>query len=525
MSLRLRCQQGFTTVTLMGVLAVGGLLVAAGFAAVDGDIAQTREDQDYKQAHGAAEGGLQWYLSRLGDDNNFYLRCTAVPPPNATEAAPVNQRWSGSGADPRIWRKLPGEQAEYTIELMPAPGYSSCVENDQFSMVDPKGNLTLRVTGRSRGEYRTVLATLRRSNFIDFIYFTDFETLDPSAYSNAAETARATAECSTYRESRTPFCTEIQFTASDVINGPFHTNDNIRVCGGATFGRNTSDAIEISGSPPWVNGGCAADPNIVGTLVHPANQLALPPSNAALESLVDPAYRFEGRTDIVLNGNTMTVTTKYDRGAVTTTSMPLPPNGVIYVDNSNAGSCSGGFLRKQQYAGVGGGAPSACGNVWISGTYSRDLTIAADNDVIIEDDLTRADDGVLLGLVANNFVRVYHPVDFSQTGGPGGCENTGSTGGITIEAAILALQHSFIHDNWYCGAPTGDLSVFGAIAQKFRGPVGTGTGATIVTGSRKDYVYNDRLRYREPPYFLDPVQASWRISRQSEQVPAVKPSS
>ena len=64
MSLKLRCQQGFTTVTLMGVLAVGGLLVAAGFAAVDGDIGLTREDQDYKQSYGAAEGGLQWYLNR-----------------------------------------------------------------------------------------------------------------------------------------------------------------------------------------------------------------------------------------------------------------------------------------------------------------------------------------------------------------------------------------------------------------------------------------------------------------------------
>jgi hypothetical protein len=28
-------------------------------------------------------------------------------------------------------------------------------------------------------------------------------------------------------------------------------------------------------------------------------------------------------------------------------------------------------------------------------------------------------------------------------------------------------------------------------------------------------------RHREPPFFLDPVQASWRISRQNEQVPAV----
>ena len=42
----------------------------------------------------------------------------------------------------------------------------------------------------------------------------------------------------------------------------------------------------------------------------------------------------------------------------------------------------------------------------------------------------------------------------------------------------------------------------------------------LATGYRKDYEYNDRLRYREPPYFLDPVQASWRVARQNEQVPA-----
>ena len=163
----------------------------------------------------------------------------------------------------------------------------------------------------------------------------------------------------------------------------------------------------------------------------------------------------------------MTVTTGYDVGAVTTTSMPLPSNGVIYVDNSLSGSCSGGFVRTQTYSGTGRGAPTSCGNAWIRGTYSSDLTIAADNDVILEDDVTRGSDGVLLGLIANNFVRVYHPVAFGN--GPGGCNNTGDTGGRTIDAAILALKHSFINDNWYCGSPTGNLTVVGAISQRFRG--------------------------------------------------------
>ena len=390
-------------------------------------------------------------------------------------------------------------------------------------MVDTNGNLTVRVTGRSRGEYRSVLATLRRSNFIDFIYFTHFETLDPSAYPTPADTLTATAQCSVFRTARTGFCTEIQFASTDVIEGPFHTNDSARVCGGATFGRNTRDAIEISGTPPFVDGSCAESANVVGTLVHPASQLGMPPSNAALESVTAPTYKFRGMTKIVLNGGSMTVTTGYDINPTspTTTTMPLPANGVVYVDNSTLGSCSGGYVKAQSYTGTGRGSSTSCGNAWVSGNYAGDLTIAADNDVIIEDDIVRTtgNDGVLLGLIANNFVRVYHPVS-GHTGSA--CTNTGDVGRV-VDAAILALNHSFIHDNWYCGAPTGDLRVYGAIAQRFRGPVGTGNGVTPSTGYRKEYVYNDRLRYREPPYFLDPVQASWRISRSTEQVPATKP--
>ena len=117
------CQRGFTTVTLMGVLVVGGLLVAAGFAAVDPDISLSREDQDYKQAYGAAESGLQWYLNSLGKDNNYYVRCTTgLPQPTPGQPAPVNQEWSGTGPDPRIWRTIDAtEKADYTVELLPAP--------------------------------------------------------------------------------------------------------------------------------------------------------------------------------------------------------------------------------------------------------------------------------------------------------------------------------------------------------------------------------------------------------------------
>jgi hypothetical protein len=123
---------------------------------------------------------------------------------------------------------------------------------------------------------------------------------------------------------------------------------------------------------------------------------------------------------------------------------------------------------------------------------------------------------VLGGLIANNFVRVYHPVSYSWSG----CSNSGGPGSIQIDAAILALNHSFIVDNWFCGSALGTLTINGAVAQKFRGPVGTFSGGSVASGYSKNYNYNDTLHYREPPYFVNPTDSPWRIIRQNEQVPA-----
>jgi hypothetical protein len=501
---RLRSQGGFTTVTLMGVLMVGALVVLAGFATVDPDIKLSRSDQDSKQAYAAAESGLQWYMNALGRDNSYYLHCDNPPPPNPTETAPVNQRYSSG---PFKWRRLPGEEAKYGIELLAVqdadPQVELCDPSDQYSMIDPSGNMRLRISGRSRGKTRTILATLRRQNFLDYIYFTHFETLDPAAYDDPED---ATDECAKFRDDRdSDFCTEIRFVTNDDVLGPMHTNDNILVCGSPQFGRNSRDSIEINGPEPYVTS-CGSSPDFVGTLTHPAGQLEMPPSNGSLQGVVQSTYSFVGRTEIVLNGTSMDVKNFARWGDNNWHALALPANGVIYVDNS---SCTGGYERDQDY----GSEEVGCGNVRVRGTYGSDLTIAADNDIIINGNLTRTSNSLLLGLVANNFVRVYHPVSND-------CDDnlSGSIANLTVHAAILALQHSFLVDNWRCGQSLGELTVDGAIAQRFRGPVGTTGGAGYI----KNYVYNDRLRYREPPYFLDPVLSSWRISRQNEQLPPMK---
>ena len=55
----------------------------------------------------------------------------------------------------------------------------------------------------------------------------------------------------------------------------------------------------------------------------------------------------------------------------------------------------------------------------------------------------------------------------------------------------------------------------GTIAQLYRGPVGTGS-SSVSSGYAKNYNYDNRLAYAEPPYFLNPVSVAWTVQHQTE---------
>jgi hypothetical protein len=502
---RPRGDHGFTTVVVMGVMLIGTLLASATLVAVDGDNSASRWDRQYKAAYAAAEAGLHFYTFHLVQDPDYWLKCTNVPAVAVGDPSPVNQAWDGQGADPRIWRALVGSTAQYTVELLPAPGQATCVPGVMDSMLIPNtGAFRIRVTGRVDGVKRSVLATMRRGKFLDFLYFTDLETADPLIYSGSSNQAWAAANCLGYWPARHADCTKIQFAANDVVAGPLHTNDELLTCDSPRFGRTPADSVEVSGPAPGFQRACGSgDPDVQGTWANPVPPLTLPPTNATLAGIAQPGYRFTGRTMIQLDGMSMTVTSPVGSAPRV---MALPSNGVIYARNGSCGIT--GYAVTQNYTN-----PSGCADVWIKGSTSVPLTVAAENDIIVTGDL-RTTDNARLGLIANHFVRVYHPVT-ARVGST--CVNAaGTPTDVRIDAAILALNHSFIVDNYGCGASLGTLTVFGAIAQRFRGPVGT----TADTGYIKDYNYDDRFRYTSPPYFLDPVASAWRVIRHTEQVPA-----
>lgn len=597
-------QRGFTMVTLMGVMLIVVSLVFVTYSAADGDLAPGKHDEERKVAYAAGEAGVQNYLFHLTQNDDYWSQCDQVPGPHAVHLA------FGAGGIPADARRLkvPGSPASYVIEMLPANGNAACVPGSTDSMIDAAtGTFRIRVTGFSDDATpakRSIIATFRRKSFLEYIYFTDYETQDPAVYKAAAlgletlENPRTpsslpqrdvvqwgTETCATkhWGEGRGsipdfvgnqndtgilfggtwyPFsarCGEIQFigptsgptdgnsapTSSDrdVIRGSLHTNDSILVCGAPRFGRTPQDKIEVAGSPGWRSSGCSnSAPNVngaggpggsqLGTWAPNSAPLTLPPSNGALRTDALAAYRFKGRTKIRLNGAQMFISGTRENGSVLdNANVPLPANGVLYA--SNEGSC-GRYDPVKPYPAP---APSnttdfgtGCGNVEVEGTYSVSLTIGAANDILVTEDViksggygtpTPAPD-VLFGLIANNFVRVYHPVTTPTiSGGRLTCSNDGGPAqDVRIDAAILAIGHSFIHDNYYCGATTGTLTVNGAIAQRYRGAVGTSSGGSPVTGFKKDYVYDNRMKFRSPPHFIDPIAAGWQVQLYTEQNPA-----
>lgn len=563
---RLAGDQGFALIAVLGVLLAGSALTVAAFAAARGDVHLSRNDQDQKRAYAAAEAGIQDYFFHLTKDNAYWAKCDQPDPSHPA----LNQL----GDDPLKRRSVPDSDASYAIELIPANGRSQCDVNDATgSMIvasggPMSGTFSVKATGFSNGVSRSVVATFRRRSFLDYLYFTDYETSDPAWYALSAEghptrsgTASwrgftpsgapdllswAAAKCPRYWrndrasqrfpespdnawqlqidgdwgddsgdegdwETSTVRCTEIQFVSGDYIEGPFHTNDDVLVCGSPTFGRTEQDSIEVSGSG-WRQG-CWGTPRIQGTWKPYSPVLTPPPSSTSLKQIVDPAYLFRGTTTITLQGGQMTVTNA--NLTPTTQSVALPSNGVVYVDHDPDTGCAvSAYQPLAPYS-----DPAGCAVTYVRGDYSEDLTIASSKDIVVTGDVSRVGDK-MLGLIADNFVRVYHPTrpDPYNDDDPTDCVENGGPRDISIEAAILALNHSFTVDGYFCGSPLGTLTVRGTIAQKFRGPVGRGSGSTITSGYYKDYEYDDRLRLREPPHFIDPVQASWRIQRYAEQV-------
>lgn len=573
-SLMAQRDRGIALPLVLGVGMTLSALLVAGVAYSVGTLDKARSDQDWSGALAAAYAAIEEYQSRLANDTTYFQygnpastfsRPFPADPSNIANSNVTLPTGSATNAAFGVgvsgtWATVPGSDgtSQFRYEVDNSAYYSS-------------GTLRLQATGRVGAETRSIVADLRQRGFIDFLYFTDYEIQDPQI------TGDNVATCVRYAWAGRPNtgCKEIAFGSNDVVDGPAHSNDIMRVCNArftrqVTTGYNPASATALLYRPRDSNyNSCTGQ--VFDLAGQPSREgvIGMPPTNTQLKretrsdltgvDVPRPGCLYTGPTTIRFNSNgTMTVRSPWTRatnvagdpatsgttpaacglpgtganqlGSAAGATITVPANNVVYVQdvpttagNPNTwattakptgitcttganGSNGIGFPMAREdtpKAATSTNPAYACrkGDVFVQGTLEGQLTVAAENYIYITGNLAYEDrDRDILGLVGNNAVFVWNPTN--------GSNNRLLTDyNRTIDAAILSVAHTFQVQNYDEGGDRGELRVYGAIAQKFRGVVRGGTN-----GYSKEYVYDDRYVYTAPPKFLSPVTTTYGVS-------------
>lgn len=314
-------------------------------------------------------------------------------------------------------------------------------------------------TGSCANVNRALTNYVQVDNFARYIWFTDSETFSG---------------------------TNVWFWTQDRLDGPTHTNAHFNIFANPVFEGevqsvddymrfyNNGNNVNLSQTtnPPYDN------PDFQQGVDFGVEPTTMPNQALTLRSAASGGgLSLRGNTTVALNNNgTMNVTNS--RKGWNNQNMPLPANGALFVDR---------------------------GNLTISGTLDGRLTVGASQDIIIPNSIVYKDDPRInpgsddvLGIIAESDVVV----------------DDNAPNNLEINGCMMALDTSFMRENWWVGPPKGTLTVYGGIIQQERGPVGTFNGATgqKVSGYSKDYSYDSRLASAPPPFMPttgDYITLSW----------------
>ena len=503
----LRAQGGFTMILALLVLLVTALLSMAIFVAVQGDASLTRTDLSGKRAYAAAQAGVQQYLYQLNANSTtstWWETC-------------ANDMTAGTGTAVAVPGSTYSETYSYTPVLAnSAPSCSNA--NPVGTLIDSTtGTLRMKVTGHAGTSSKTIIASLHTLSPLSFLWYSVHETVD---------IALGDPSCIIFywQGNGPPGDCQINWVTGDHMNGPLYTQDQLLIYPGAapTFGRTGSTDQTISqqaASPSVCASGCQNAVFANTPITNPTQQVQFPSDNSNL--LTDATAHgqvYPGTTTLTLSvsgGKTYANgwTCKSSSSCTQINNLDMTASQIIYA--TNASGCNSSYVPTNVSYPTVSGNPTGryygpCGDIYVTGTYATPVTIAAANNVIVtgtgvinSTDTTPTGTGALtgsatLGLVANEYVRVMH--------------SCGGNPSVTIDGAILTLDHSFFVDNYNCGGtPLGTLTVHGSIAQKYRGIVGS-VGAS---GYLKNYNYDDRLGLILPPYLFDLSNTQWSVFRET----------
>ncbi|MDP1853588.1 MAG: DUF4900 domain-containing protein [Candidatus Omnitrophota bacterium] len=276
----------------------------------------------------------------------------------------------------------------------------------------------------------------------------------------------------------------VWFVDWDVLRGPVHTNSRFNMKGNPTFEdyvKSVSDVIRFYNNGSPIDTSSSSNPPydapdfqyglVLGADDVPMPARALDLRNAAASS----GLYLNGSSTVTFNSNGTINVTNAARGW-NNFNTNIPANGAIFVN----------------------GAASVSGTVNGSATIGSSSNITVTDNILYSDDpRTNPNSTDKLGIIAEAHVII------PQT----------APNNLEIDASIMALNTSFTLQNFSQGPPKGTLTVYGGIIQKNRGPVGTFSGMTKLSGYSKNYQYDTRLLTSPPPFNPttgDYVMLTWK---------------
>lgn len=477
------------------------------------------------------------------------------------------------------------------------------------------------------GVERVIGVDLRQIGFLDYLEFTDLELVDQNWYDQ--QQGKNITDC--YNNTNTGHfvynynddasdCGPLDnyWTTGSVLDGPVRSNDDYYLCGTPEFeaaivSDDPTAKVGPNGGKYWTDpyGQCGTDNPVFdglaakaspnpGTISGGQGLIVMPSTDSAVLSYAQSSTGcyYVGPTDIQLQGSQMVVVSPMSSSlsdasrcvSPLTSGVPtpisIPAGGVIYVDNT-AANCSTIFgsstlnwaLSPALPAGDSCTTTHGPGDVFMQGTVTGGLTVVSADNVFVTGDLTYtngegSNSQDVLGVIANNYIEIDHPVNSSgnnlvgaetfynatvnghnvnvTVNGPADyqCSTAGAMAGssgcntpkagtqctltgvlntqhgqldcnVTIDAALLSLNHSVGVQNYGTGNPFGTLNVNGALAQEYMDIEGTfgsnqnnyitqNVPTPLLTGMNSVYTYDQRLAHLSPPHFLDPSYAQWK---------------
>lgn len=297
--------RGVALAMVVGIASVLLLLISLTMTFSVSGLVRSNHDADWDAAMSAAFAGVADYQGRLTNDPSYQQygnpasaftiangsQSSVAMPPSSRDNPAFDVTPTSAGGR---WAPVP-----LTDGLPANASFRYEVDNSKYAS---NGILHLRATGRVDTVTRSVVANIKQTGFTNYVYFTDYEELDPTLNNVSCTVAYAWAS------PRSSSCL-INFVSGDTFDGQVHSNDTLNICGGTFKQKVTTANPNPVGGKLYTQNNCsggAGTPSFSAGAPVNAAQITMPPPQAQLDQVrtdipvkvPSPGCLYTGPTDI-----------------------------------------------------------------------------------------------------------------------------------------------------------------------------------------------------------------------------------